>query len=287
MTVPEDTASIFARERAARQLVAAPSSADPAGIVRHMLAMQAQDFAGAKWAIGARSTHLNHAAIEEALEQARIVRSWPMRGTLHFLAAEDARWMISLLAHRAIRSAARRHRELEIDDAARATSTRLLERNWASTPGFRDPSFTPPWNAAASPRADNGASTFSAGPPNPASSFAVRAAASNRRLAGWIATFRLHRPNRATKPCAISPLATSWRIARRMSLIWPGGQASLCPMPAPPSCLAADTLESEQIGEVEFWRTHGSVAGPCGQFGADAAAVRRDPAGIHRPQRAG
>lgn len=34
-----------------------------------------------------------------------IVRTWPMRGTLHFVPAEDARWMLALLAPRVIAGA--------------------------------------------------------------------------------------------------------------------------------------------------------------------------------------
>jgi hypothetical protein len=55
--------------------------------------------------------------VEAAQASGAIVRSWPMRGTLHFVAAEDLGWMLELTAERIIRSAAGRHRQLELADA--------------------------------------------------------------------------------------------------------------------------------------------------------------------------
>ena len=55
--------------------------------------------------------------MEAAQASGTIVRSWPMRGTLHFVAAEDLGWMLELTAERIIRSAAGRHRQLELADA--------------------------------------------------------------------------------------------------------------------------------------------------------------------------
>ena len=43
-----------------------------------------------------------------------VVRSWPMRGTLHLVAPEDLRWMLDLTAERLHRVVAGRHRELDI-----------------------------------------------------------------------------------------------------------------------------------------------------------------------------
>jgi len=51
-----------------------------------------------------------------------------MRGTLHFVAAEDLRWLLSLLAPRVLSRVARRYRELELDDAAFTKSRRCLTR---------------------------------------------------------------------------------------------------------------------------------------------------------------
>jgi len=72
------------------------------------------------------------AGVEEAESRRAIVRTWPMRGTLHFVAAADARWMTKLLAPRVIaRNAARIKREVDVDARViancRDVVTRALE----------------------------------------------------------------------------------------------------------------------------------------------------------------
>ncbi|GAB4440542.1 MAG: hypothetical protein OHK0015_36680 [Chloroflexi bacterium OHK40] len=83
--------------RLAAQRVAHPPGVDPAAVVRWMGAMQAQDLLGAHWAVAVRTTGVRELLISEALASGRIVRTWPMRGTLHLVAPEDVRWMLALL----------------------------------------------------------------------------------------------------------------------------------------------------------------------------------------------
>ena len=89
---------------------------DPAEVVRALGAVQAQDYYSALWAIGLRLRGAREADVEKAIIERRIVRTWPMRGTLHFVAAEDVRWLIELLAPRILqRNAARLLRDFAID----------------------------------------------------------------------------------------------------------------------------------------------------------------------------
>lgn len=102
--------------------LAAPASTDPGSIVRGLLAMQAQDFAGAKLSVGLRGNGLTEADVDAALADGTIVRSWPMRGTLHLTAPEDLRWMLRIAARRQATSLAKRRQDLAIadDELARA-----------------------------------------------------------------------------------------------------------------------------------------------------------------------
>ena len=111
----------LARLRLAAQMLARARAASPAEAVRSMLAMQGQDYPGAKWSIGLRS-NATEAEVEAALDAGEIVRSWPMRGTLHLTAAEDLPWMLSLTAARAMAGAAQRRAALGItlDEIERA-----------------------------------------------------------------------------------------------------------------------------------------------------------------------
>ncbi len=88
----------------------------PADVVRHFMAMQAQDAPGAVYAVGLRAG-LTRAETAAALAGREALRTWPMRGTLHLVPARDARWMIALMGGRALAGALARRTHLGFDDA--------------------------------------------------------------------------------------------------------------------------------------------------------------------------
>lgn len=88
----------------------------PSQVVTQFGAMQAQDYASAKWAIGLRCRDATDTLIEQAIVNKTIVRTWLMRGTLQFVAASDLRWMLALLGPRLIANTTRRYRQLALDD---------------------------------------------------------------------------------------------------------------------------------------------------------------------------
>jgi hypothetical protein len=88
----------------------------PGDLMRYLGAMQAQDYQAALWAIGARLPGITRHDVEQAIVDRQIVRTWPMRGTLHFVPAEDAKWMVQLMAPRIVSSQAARRRQLNITD---------------------------------------------------------------------------------------------------------------------------------------------------------------------------
>lgn len=89
-------------------------AASVAETVRWMTAMQAQDLQAALWAVGVRVPGARLGDVRSALDSGAVVRSWPMRGTLHLVAPEDLHWMLDLTAARLTKSIAARHRELGI-----------------------------------------------------------------------------------------------------------------------------------------------------------------------------
>ena len=100
----------------------------PAEAVAWLGAVQAQDFSAALWAIGLRLTEGTAEDVERAIAERLIVRTWPMRGTLHFVAAADARWMIELLAGRPAAAAANRLVSYGIDRGVLSRARRVLTR---------------------------------------------------------------------------------------------------------------------------------------------------------------
>ncbi|MBC7871275.1 MAG: winged helix DNA-binding domain-containing protein, partial [Chitinophagaceae bacterium] len=113
-------------QRLYHQQISQQAFTQPSDGVAWMGAMQAQDYAGAKHAIGLRLTNTTDADIEQALAEKTIVRTWPLRGTLHFVAAADIRWMLALMGSRLIAGNARRYNELELDEATLLRSNDVL-----------------------------------------------------------------------------------------------------------------------------------------------------------------
>lgn len=98
----------------------------PGDVVRRLGAVQAQDYLGALWAVGLRMPQATEADIEQAIANREIIRTWPMRGTLHFVAPEDVRWMLALLTPHILARAARRHKQLELDASTFAQAESLF-----------------------------------------------------------------------------------------------------------------------------------------------------------------
>jgi hypothetical protein len=112
--------------RLANQGIATPAFAEPGDVVSWLGALQAQDYGGALWSIGLRMARSTECDIERAIAERAIVRTWPMRGTLHFVAAQDARWLLALLAPRMIAQSAGRDRQLALDAATFARSKQVF-----------------------------------------------------------------------------------------------------------------------------------------------------------------
>lgn len=100
--------------RLQNQHLAEPKFPKPAEIVQWLGAVQAQDYAGAKWALGQRLKDASDDLIEKAFTDGDIIRTHVMRPTWHFVAPEDVRWMLDLTAARVQAIAATRHRQLEL-----------------------------------------------------------------------------------------------------------------------------------------------------------------------------
>ncbi len=98
----------------------------PADVVRWMGAMQAQDYLQALWAVGVRTEAATVTSIEQAIAELKIIRTWPMRGTIHFVPPDDVGWMLRLCAARLIAKDTRRQAQLELDGAIMARSEKLF-----------------------------------------------------------------------------------------------------------------------------------------------------------------
>lgn len=99
---------------------------NPAEVVGWLGAVQAQEYAHAKWAVSLRMTPTTEAAIEQACIQGEILRTHVMRPTWHFVRAEDIRWILELTAPRVHAANAYMYRKVELDNATFAKSNATI-----------------------------------------------------------------------------------------------------------------------------------------------------------------
>ena len=99
----------------------------PADVVRRLGAMQAQEFAYARWAVGQRCGS-DAAAVDAAFAAGEILRTHALRPTWHFIAREDIRWVLAATAPRVRRMAGYHDRQLGLDAAVLRRSRRLIAR---------------------------------------------------------------------------------------------------------------------------------------------------------------
>ncbi|EPG75153.1 winged helix DNA-binding domain protein [Leptospira fainei serovar Hurstbridge str. BUT 6] len=93
-----------------------------------MGALQAQDRPQAKLAIRLRGEGIRDADVETAILKKKIVRTWSLRGTLHFLSAADIHWIVSLLGPKIVAGLAGQHRKLELDLSTFNKSNTILSK---------------------------------------------------------------------------------------------------------------------------------------------------------------
>lgn len=99
---------------------------DVGGVVAWFGAMQAQDAASMLWSLGARLPGTTLAGINAELEKREVVRTWPMRGTVHLVPSADARWMLDVMGVRALAGAAKRRDIIGLSEAAADRGVEVL-----------------------------------------------------------------------------------------------------------------------------------------------------------------
>jgi hypothetical protein len=116
----------IAHLRLATQHITRPSFTQPNEAAAWFGAVQAQEYPAGKWALGLRMASASDADIEQAIAERRIVRTWLLRGTLHFTAAEDIRWLLELMGPATTRRYASYFRRLELDERIFARSREVF-----------------------------------------------------------------------------------------------------------------------------------------------------------------
>ena len=126
MAATSSTEMISARLH--HQQLVRSSKRDPAEVVAWLGAMQAQDFSGAKWAIGLRAPACHESSIDEAFNTGRILRTHVLRPTWHFVAAADIKWLLALSAPRVLANNAYYYQQLGLDKKVFNRSCAMMSR---------------------------------------------------------------------------------------------------------------------------------------------------------------
>jgi hypothetical protein len=115
-------------QRLRNQRLVGPAFAKPEHAVDWLVAVQCQDYAGAKWAVGQRTGKATEADLDRLFDEGGILRTHVMRPTWHFVRPADIRWLLALTAPRVRAILAHDDGTLDLGRAVRARCSRLLEK---------------------------------------------------------------------------------------------------------------------------------------------------------------
>lgn len=108
---------IISDPRLFNQRITGTKYESPEAAVRGLGAVQAQDYHQAVWGIGLRTQSARLYDVEQAVLDRKIVLTWPMRGTIFFVPAEDVKWMVKLTESRLYSNDQKKQTELDLDAA--------------------------------------------------------------------------------------------------------------------------------------------------------------------------
>jgi hypothetical protein len=112
-------------------------------IVSWLGAVQAQEYAAAKWGLGLRMPDgTTDAKIEQAFNDGHILRTHVMRPTWHFVTRADIRWMVELTGGRVQKTMAVYNRQMELDPATLNRAAQAIERALAESPNLTRPEIS-------------------------------------------------------------------------------------------------------------------------------------------------
>ena len=110
------------------QHITRPAAKSPAEMVAWLGAVQAQDYANAKWGLGLRLQGVTDEDVERAFTQGAILRTHLLRPTWHFVTPDDIRWLLALTAPHVEALNAPMYRGLKLDSAVfQRTDAVLIE----------------------------------------------------------------------------------------------------------------------------------------------------------------
>ncbi|WP_373458731.1 winged helix DNA-binding domain-containing protein [Paenarthrobacter nicotinovorans] len=112
--------------RLSRQQLRPPLAGSPGEAVRHLLAVQAQEFPYARWTVAQRTSGSTAAVVEQDVADGTILRTHILRPTWHFVHKEDLGWLMGLSHDRLHQGNQGMYRRTGVDEESAARSGRIL-----------------------------------------------------------------------------------------------------------------------------------------------------------------
>ncbi|MEI2609665.1 MAG: crosslink repair DNA glycosylase YcaQ family protein [Candidatus Promineifilaceae bacterium] len=113
-----------------------PSLLTPQAVVSWLVAVQSQDYTGAKWSVGQRMPTATDAVLDEAFNTGAILRTHVLRPTWHFVAPADIRWLLMLTAPRVHAVNGTMYRQTGLDEAMLGQSAAIITHGFAGGKRF-------------------------------------------------------------------------------------------------------------------------------------------------------
>ncbi len=123
------TLSDISNLRLINQQIIGTKFRNPRDIVHWMGAMQAQDLGMAKWAVGVRLPDSTEKIIEEAINNAEIIRTHVLRPTWHFVSPDDIYWMLELTRPQIKSAMSSRDKQLGLTKFVYSKCNKVIEKS--------------------------------------------------------------------------------------------------------------------------------------------------------------
>lgn len=133
------------------QLLLPGSGRTVTNVVERMGALQAQDYAMMKWAVGSRVPGSTEADVENALNAGELLRTHVLRPTWHVVSPKDIRWMLALTAQRIRNKMKPRDKQLGLTDEIINRSKTLLVKALEAGEHLTKEDIDALWNRASIP----------------------------------------------------------------------------------------------------------------------------------------
>ncbi len=144
----KDQSDIALRRLTNERLIGAPF-ASPKDVIKSLVAVQSQDYGGAKWGVSQRvKGDPTDAELDKLFDDGVFLRTHIMRPTWHFVSPDDIMWLQMLTGPRVLALSAHYLRKLNIDDKTIAIGKEVLAKELAGQTYMTRPEIAEKFAAA-------------------------------------------------------------------------------------------------------------------------------------------